>query len=500
MLSTSLFFLVLFALVRAQDDNDSTDPAALPVVTVNVSTSQTYQTISGFGISQAFNRAASIYHLPNATQSKILDLLFDDSVGAGLTILRNGVGSSNSTALDYMLSIEPNPPSTSISNGTATYAWNGNDSSQVWLSQQAQKYGVQTFYASAWSAPWYMKSNENDQDGGYLCGVTGTKCGTGDWRQHFANYLVQYLREYQDAGINVTHLGFLNEPDISPSYAGMRSNGSQAVDFLKILAPTLQSSNFSHVKLVCCDNTGWSIAGATLSELQSASGEKYLSVYSAHGYSAAPTDPLKTSLPVWQTEWSDLTTPFTALWDSAVNTTDDDTGDVTTTDGTEVDGFVWATNIQDSLVKANVSAFLHWMGAEESSGSDMLIRINSTTNSYTVSKRLWAFAHFGRYVKPDSRRIYANSSAAWEDFSVSAFESANVGRSGIKSIAVQVINKGWANVTVSMRVEGAREGGVVLPVTTNEGVDVGSGEYLAVWEGLVNATVPARSLMSFVFS
>lgn len=58
-----------------------------------------------------------------------------------------------------------------------------------------------------------MKSNENDADGGFLCGVRGTNCSSGDWRGRFAEYLVQYVKEYQDAGVNVTHLGFLNEPD-----------------------------------------------------------------------------------------------------------------------------------------------------------------------------------------------------------------------------------------------------------------------------------------------
>jgi O-glycosyl hydrolase len=58
-----------------------------------------------------------------------------------------------------------------------------------------------------------MKTNGNEKNGGYLCGVTGKTCSSGDWRQAFANMLVQYVKYYQQEGINVTHLGFLNEPD-----------------------------------------------------------------------------------------------------------------------------------------------------------------------------------------------------------------------------------------------------------------------------------------------
>ncbi|KAE8447888.1 hypothetical protein EG329_010117 [Mollisiaceae sp. DMI_Dod_QoI] len=497
MLFPTILLVLLSASLSTAQNN--TDPAAVPVVSVTVSTRQQFQTIDGFGISEAFNRAGSIHRLPNAIQTKVLDLLFDDTTGAGLTILRNGIGSSNSTARDYMLSIEPVSPGTNTS--TPNYVSTGNDSSQIWLSTAAQRYGVKTFYASAWSAPWYMKNNQDDTDGGYLCGVTGVTCPTGDWRQHFANYLVEYLTTYRSAGINVTHLGFLNEPDISPLYAGMRSSGLQAVDFLKILVPTLKSSGFADVKVVCCDNSGWSIARETLGDLQGAGGEKYLDIYSAHGYSAPPDTPFNTSVPVWQTEWADLVTPFSTLWDTGTQDYDD-SGDITTEDGSDADGLVWAGYMQDALVQSNVSAFLHWMGAEEGTGSDMLIRLNSTgTPSYTVAKRLWAYAHFGRYVKPGARRIYANSTTDADniDVGVSAFENAAVGRSGVKVISVQLINRSWTAVTISMQVDGAREGGVAVPILTNEALDFQLYEEVGVRLGRVSVTIPARSMMSLVF-
>ena len=59
----------------------------------------------------------------------------------------------------------------------------------------------------------YMKTNNNTNNGGYLCGVTGTNCTTGDWRKAYANYLVQYLKDYQEAGISYDYIGFLNEPE-----------------------------------------------------------------------------------------------------------------------------------------------------------------------------------------------------------------------------------------------------------------------------------------------
>lgn len=83
----------------------------------------------------------------------------------------------------------------------------------MWLSQQAKTYSVTRFYANAWSALGFMKTNGEDTNGGYLCSVSGETCASGDWMQAYANFLVQYIKYYASAGIEITHLGFLNEPD-----------------------------------------------------------------------------------------------------------------------------------------------------------------------------------------------------------------------------------------------------------------------------------------------
>jgi hypothetical protein len=37
---------------------------------------------------------------------------------------------------------------------------------------------------------------DNQNNGGYLCGVTGESCSSGDWRQAYANFLVKYIQDY----------------------------------------------------------------------------------------------------------------------------------------------------------------------------------------------------------------------------------------------------------------------------------------------------------------
>ena len=46
-----------------------------------------------------------------------------------------------------------------------------------------------------------MKTNNNEANGGSLCGTPGATCSSGDWRQAYANYLLQYASYYAAAGV-----------------------------------------------------------------------------------------------------------------------------------------------------------------------------------------------------------------------------------------------------------------------------------------------------------
>src|ERR1700737_4399506 len=61
---------------------------------VSIDGATRYQSIDGFGFSEAFGRANSMASLASpALQQQMLDLLFNDKSGAGFTILRNIISS-----------------------------------------------------------------------------------------------------------------------------------------------------------------------------------------------------------------------------------------------------------------------------------------------------------------------------------------------------------------------------------------------------------------------
>jgi O-glycosyl hydrolase len=448
-----------------------TAPASAASATVVIDGGQYHQVIDGFGFSEAFQRAEILHGsqgLSPANQQYALNLLFSTHGGAGFSILRNGIGSSPDSANDFMNSIEPVSPGSP--DAPPHYVWDGSDSGQLWVAQQAELRGVHQIYADAWSAPGYMKTNGSDAGGGYLCGVTGETCATGDWRQAYANYLVQYLRFYQQSGVHVTQVGFLNEPDLTTTYASMLSDGTQAADFIRVLGPTLARSGL-HTTIACCDAAGWREQADRLAGIQAQpQAYRYLGLVTGHGYVDPPAAPLATDRHVWESEWADFN-PWDPAWD----------------DGTAASGMTWAQRIQSALTTTDVNAFCYWWGASASTANSGLVRL--TGDTVATSKRFWAFAAFSRFIRPGAVRLGATSDSG--AVTASAFRN----RDG--SVVTELINTGSAPVTETVRARDVR-GDVVQPYLTDTTDSVAAQQPIHVHGGTFTAVVPARSMATYV--
>lgn len=275
-----------------------------------------YQTMIGGGCSGAFGIACQQFGsagLSAANQEIVTQTLFDENIG-GLSVVRNDIGSNSSSTDGSTFSILNSCPSTP--SGPLNFTWDGNDTCQVQLTKAALEYNPNLFvYADAWSAPGCMKTVGTDDNGGLLCGVRGSNCSA-DWRQAYADYLVQYVKFYQQEGINVSMLGAYNEPDFNPiTYASMESDGFQAKDLLEVLYPTAKAA-FPNMDIACCDATGARQERTILYELQRAGGADLFDVATWHNYQSNPERPFNSAgKPNLMTEWADGSGNWNAYWD-----------------------------------------------------------------------------------------------------------------------------------------------------------------------------------------
>ncbi|KAF9525594.1 xylanase [Crepidotus variabilis] len=430
-------------------------------ITVNIGSP--LQEIDGFGVSQAFGRAKEFFSTTPDPRQKGLDYLFNRTTGAGLTIIRNRIGSTDK---DSIL-----PRSFGSPSGTPAYVWDNDDSGQVWLSQQAKAYGVTTIYADAWSAPGFMKTNNNEANGGYLCGVSGHSCSSGDWRQAYANMLVQYVKYYIDAGTPVTHLGFLNEPDFVATYSSMQSDGNTAASFIPTLYNTLQSANITNVSLTCCDSIGWPGQRTMTSQLVNAGMEKYLSVITSHMYQGDPNSPISTKLKTWQTEACDLNSRWCATWYS---------------NGGPCEGLTWANKIHTGIVNANLSAYIYWQGFEVNQPQASSYLVASDNKTVTPSGRLWAFAQWSRYVRPGAHRV--STSGTVNSVGYGAFKNTD------GSVAIVFTNTGGGAQNVKIAFSGFTPTTSEAYLTDNSHTVASTPATLS--GGAVTVSIPAHAVVT----
>ncbi len=257
----------------------------------------------------------------------------------------------------------------------------------------------------------------------------------------------------------------------------MTMSPAQAANFMDVFGPTLASSGLS-TQAECCATIGWDSAQQYAAAIEADPvANSYTPLFTSHGYSAPPNSALPGwTKPVWETEWSTFES-----WDPAWD------------DNTDASGLSWAQNIYTGLTAANLSAFLYWWGSTtpaENGDNEGLIQINGST--VAASGRLWAFANYSRYVRPGAVRIAATSSSSAVD--LTAFKNTD------GSVAIVALNTAASAdpMTYSLSGTGTVNGATVTPYLTNSSSDVAAQATTSVSGGSFSATIPARSLVTYV--
>jgi glucuronoarabinoxylan endo-1,4-beta-xylanase len=438
---------------------------------VTISLDKRYQRIDGFGVSEGFGQAKTLMSTPASVQRQVLGLLYSPTRGAGLTILRNEISA------DAGFTIEPKAPSSPT--GKPSYlplAEVDNDQGQLWFAQRIKAdYGVSNVFADAWSAPAFMKSNNSAINGGTLCGVPGTSCKSGDWRQAYADYLVRYAKDYAAAGVPLSYLGPENETTLSVGQDSMIMSAAQTANVMEILGATLTRSGLS-TRAECCASISWTYAQQFAAGIQTdKAANAATALFTAHGYFAAPNSPLRGwNKPVWQTEWAPFGfQPWDPAWD----------------DGAPSSGFTWAQNIYTGLTAANLSAFLYLWGANTTSQTGPntgLVQVKG--NTVTASGRLWAFASYSRFIRPGSARIGTTTSA--KGLGVTAFRNNN------GSIAVIALNSTHNPQKATFSLHGLN-GAHATPYLTDTSHGLSAQSPIAVRHSRFTTTLPPRSLVTY---
>lgn len=188
---------------------------------IEVNAGQRHQRFSGAGASVTEASASLIQGLPGGERDALLDALFSrDGDGIGLSYLRQPLGSTDFNSGGFY-TYEDTPGQFSIDRDREQIIPVLNDA----LSRNPDI----RLMGSPWSPPAWMKSG-NSLNGGSLLP---------EHYQDYADYLVNTVRAYRDAGIELADLTVQNEPLFATSYPSTSMSPSEQAEFFRVLDAAL---------------------------------------------------------------------------------------------------------------------------------------------------------------------------------------------------------------------------------------------------------------------
>jgi len=225
-------------------DTLSFKPMGQPLETqicVFVDPSKTFQTFLGIGGALTDASAETFAKLPEAKQQEILDAYFNSSTGIGYSLARTNIHSCDFSSASY----------TYISEGDKelkSFSVNHDKQFRIPFIKKvlAKAKGQMTIFASPWSPPGFMKTNNDMLHGGKL---------KPEFYQSWANYYTKFIKAYQQEGIPIWGITIQNEPMATQTWESCIFSAEEERDFLKTyLGPTMKREGLSDKKIIAWDH------------------------------------------------------------------------------------------------------------------------------------------------------------------------------------------------------------------------------------------------------
>lgn len=210
-------------------------------VCIFVDPSKTFQSFLGIGGALTDASAETFYKLPKAQQDEILNAYYNDRTGIGYTL-----GRTHMQSCDF-------------SSDTYSYVKDNDAALKTFNVDHDRKYripfikavlaaagGKLTMFATPWTPPAWMKTNNDMLHGGKL---------KPEYDQAWANFYIKFIQTYEKEGIPIWGLSVQNEPMAVQKWESCIYTAEDERDFIKnYLGPTLHKNGMADKKLIIWDH------------------------------------------------------------------------------------------------------------------------------------------------------------------------------------------------------------------------------------------------------
>lgn len=413
-------------------------PAGQPMETetaVFVDTRQRYQEVFGFG-GAVTDAVAEVYaKLTPSAQQAYLKAYFDPREGLGYNVLRTTIHSSD------------------FSSGSYTYVKDGDRSLASFSIEHDMRHRVPLLraslaaaksqgtamrvFASPWSAPAWMKSNNNMLQGGSLLPEN---------RDLWANYIVRFVQAYEKAGIPLWGLSVQNEPMAKQRWESMIYSAEDETRFLgDHLGLALARAGMKDKKIIVWDHNRDLLPQRAAHILSDPKARPYVWGIGFHWYETwAKGQPMHRNVAAVHAAYPDvplLMTEATVEKFDPARLQD------------WANGERYGSEIMADL-NAGAAGWIDWnmlldsRGGPNHVGNYCFALLHASDDGQLVFTPSYAYmGHFTRYIKPGARRVGASTSRSTLD--TVAFRNPD------GKLAIVVMNRTDAAQRYRLQVDGA---------------------------------------------
>ncbi len=238
---------------------------------VFIDPTHTFQTVVGIGGALTDASAEVFGSLSEKKQQELLTAYFNAEQGIGYSLVRTNIQSCDFSSASYCY-VDDNDKELKSFSVAHDLKWRIPFIKKAFATAK----GKMVLYASPWSPPAWMKTNNDMLHGGKL---------KPEYREAWANFYCKFIRAYEKEGIPVWGLSVQNEPMATQRWESCIFTAEEERDFVKsYLGPILAKNKLADRKLIVWDHNRdllYQRAGTILNDPQAA---KYVWGVGFHWY------------------------------------------------------------------------------------------------------------------------------------------------------------------------------------------------------------------------
>ena len=357
--------------------------------TIVVDTTQTYQTMDGFGYCLTGGSAQVLSRMDAASRAALLKELFaTDSTSLGVSYLRVSIGASDLDAQVFTYDDAPLPDPT-----LANFSLAPDQTALIPVLKEILAVNPAIkILGSPWTPPAWMKSNNNSVGGSLLP----------QYYDAYARYFVKYIQGMKAAGITIDAVTLQNEPLNTNNNPSLLMTAAEQANFIKNnVGPAFKAAGLT-TKIICYDHNA-DRPDYPLAVLGDAGAYPYVDGSAFHFYGGPIT-----ALSQVHDAYPQKNIYFTEFWTQAPSASHqvDFGGELAYHVGNLEIGAVrnWSKNVLEWNLASDPSYGPHTPGG----CTECLGAVTIDGNAVTRNPAYYNIAHSSKFVRPGSVRVATN--------------------------------------------------------------------------------------------